>query len=463
MISRTTALRTVGVIVCSLLTACVTQGSSDEVERPNILIIVTDDQPLGMLEAMPATRELFAQEGVTFGRAFATTPSCCPSRASMFTGRYAHNHGIRRNNAARLPYFDHSVTMQRYLRSAGYSTAIVGKYLNKWPLNEDPPHFDDWVINNGSVEGDGYYYGSEWNNQGERVTVDGYSTDFVEEWSLRILRRVASRDRPWFLYVAPLAPHSFLGEPPMPAPEYERAPLEPWEGNPAVREADVSDKPRFNRRDAVSLREASAFRALQMRSLMSVDDLIDRLFSTLRELGEDEETLAVFISDNGHMLGEHNLLTKLYPYLPSTQVPMMMRGPGRIEGGGVDDRLVANIDLAPTFLEAAGLEDEGDSIDGSSLLGDDWDRERLLLEGWGFGPMRLPTWASVVGTDYQYIEYYKGKRGRRVAAREYYDLASDPWELSNLLADDDPSNDPDVDALSDALAEDRACARSDCP
>ena len=156
-------------------------------------------------------------------------------------------------------------------------------------------------------------------------------------------------------------------------------------------------------------------------------------------LGE-ENTLAFFMSDNGFMWGEHGHLFKRTPYESSVKVPLLMRWPGQVEKGAVDRRLVANIDVAPTILEAAGIEPMPERpMDGRSLLGTE-ERERLVLEYWAEGGRNIPTWFSTRTKDFQYIRYED--RFGDVLFREYYDLARDPWQRRNLLGDGDPTNDP---------------------
>jgi len=159
-----------------------------------------------------------------------TTPNCCPSRASIFTGLFAHNHGIRSNGTADLPQ---SVTVQRYLHDAGYKTAILGKYLNTWPLAKAPPYFDRWAL----VRPDSYV-NADFNIDGTVAPVSGYSTDVIGSRTVKLLRAFDRQDdKPWFLYVAPVAPH----RPATPAPQYAAAPVPPWLPSPAVLEADRSD------------------------------------------------------------------------------------------------------------------------------------------------------------------------------------------------------------------------------
>ncbi|MFN2524676.1 MAG: sulfatase [Actinomycetota bacterium] len=420
------------------------QGETDP--PPNILLILTDDQREG-LEVMPATRNLFGAQGRTFSNAFATTPLCCPSRASILTGSYTHNHGVRSNGLEDWKALDHSTTIERYLQDAGYRTAMYGKFLNNWPVRRDPPYFDSWAVIP-KVFGRRAYYDSEWNVNGRVKRVSTYATQFIESKGLRFLQTSESNDsQPWFLFLSTTAPHAEF----TPEPIYENATVPKWNGNPAVSESDRSDKPAYVRAFDETYKEGAAARRGQLRTLMSVDDLVEAVMGELDRLGE-ENTLAIFLSDNGYFWSEHKLPAKGAPYLQSVRVPMLLRWEGQIEANSVDERLVANIDVAPTILSAAGIPFGGD---GGNLLDNSWSRDRLLLEYWidPYSPT-IPRWASTVERSAQYIEYYNGDGD--VIFREFYDLGADPWQLQNLRTPPDPS-------WADRLREDRRCAGASCP
>jgi arylsulfatase A-like enzyme len=180
----------------------------------------------------------------------------------------------------------------------------------------------------------------------------------------------------------------------------------------------------------------------------------------MRSLGEANDTLAFFLSDNGIMWAEHGMKSKTTPYTPAIKVPLFVRWPGRVPQNVPDPRIAATIDIVPTILEAAGISPDPEyPLDGRSLL-DGTTRDRLLLElTGGNNQIDAPTWASTLTTGYQYIEYYDDLSGA-VTFREYYDLVNDPYQLENLLADPDPENDPPIDeqsALGLRLARDRRC------
>ena len=447
-------LRRAGVaLLVSVVAACAPGGAeivrqAAPADAPNVLLFVTDDQRTdATLGVMPKTRLWFKRKGTRFARAFATTPLCCPSRASMFTGQYAHNHGIWKNfEGGSLPQ---RRTIQRLLWVNGYRTALAGKYLNGWDLERDPPFFDRWAMQRWG------YNDSEFNVDGTVMPVADYSTSFIADKTVEFLEAFELEDeQPWFVYVAPFAAHKpFVAE-----ERYQGAPVTPWYGNPAVREQNRSDKPDFLGRH-ISAREGRQVRKQQLRTLISVDDMIGRVFTWMKQHGELQDTLAIFVSDNGRSWGEHRLGGKRLPYTASIRIPLMVRWPGHVRAGDIDRRLVANIDIPKTIAAAATIRPEH-NFDGQSLLGGQ-KRSRLLLESRGNFTAGLPTWYSLRTNSYQYVEYY-GRRGRRVF-REYYDLEKDPWQLQNLFGNRSKRDDPDVKKARLQLDADRTCRGRECP
>jgi arylsulfatase A-like enzyme len=421
--------------------------------RPNVLFIVTDDQRVETLDVMANTKRLFDDQGTYFPNAFATTPLCCPARASIFTGRYAHNHGVKTNSEAVL--LDQSSTLQRRLKDVGYTTAITGKYLNGWSLTRSPPFFDKWTIFHA-----GPYTDFKANEQGQIKTIAQYATDYVADRAARFIREAERDDaRPWFLYVAPTAPHG----PFTPEEQYATASVPEFVANPAFFERDRSDKPPYVRSTVHSPANVLNQRTAQLRMLMSVDDLVSRVFTTLRAKAE-ENTLAFFISDNGYMWGEHGLLAKPHLYTHSAKIPFYMKWRGQVAAGVDDSRFVANIDLAPTVLDAVGIPPQA-AMDGTSLLGS-VPRQRILLERPARDPsLRGPPPAASIRTPfYQYTESYGDDvvtPDDQPVFREYYDLVADPWQLTNTLGDADPLNDPSsetIEALHQQLVSDFSCS-----
>jgi arylsulfatase A-like enzyme len=449
MTRRFFAARLALLITGALGGVLVAPASQAATRPPNVLIILTDDQRVGTLGVMPRTVQFFRNRGRMFTRGFVTTPLCCPSRSSIFTGLYAHNHGVLTNGEHSLPQ---SVTLQRYLHDAGYRTAIVGKYLNGWPLERNPPYFDRWALGGGST-----YRDPVFNVNGSVRTIRGYTTNIVASKAVQSLKAFEATDsRPWFLYLAPKAPHL----PSTPAPEYALAPVLEWVKNPAVLESDRRDKPPWVQDSQVSRSLVAATRADMLRTLMSVDDRVGRVSRTLGTLGERRGTIAFFLSDNGFMWGEHGLTRKGHPYTHSIKVPLLLRWPGHVASGSRDGRFAANIDLAPTILDAAGITPLA-PMDGRSLLRA-WSRRHLFTEMFRPGDDKAAGWASVRTKRMQYVEYYDDTRSR-VVFREYYRLDRDPWQLKNLLRDGNPANNPDTAWLHRLLRIYRACGGSNCP
>ena len=416
--------------------------------RPNILIVMTDDQRADTLEVMPAVRHWFNDLGTTYPNAFNATPLCCPDRASVMTGQYAHNHRVV--DLKSHHNLNQSTTTQALLRRAGYQTAIVGKYFNGWPYHQDPPFFDRWAIFRAG------YYERTFNVDGKKKVIHRYSTDYLAARSVRYLRKFEREDgRPWMMYVTPSAPH----EPFSPALRHDSAPVPEWDPSPAVGETNRLDKPPYVQGTGGDEKGGRAVREQQLRTLMAVDEMVASLMQTLADLRERQQTLVFFLSDNGFFWAEHGLSDKRLPYTEGNQIPMMLRWPGRVGEGTIDRRLVSAVDVAPTVLDAAGVAPSPLAPpDGRSLL-DPWSRDRLLIEYFvdSVAPA-IPPWASTRTSDLQYTEYYADDG--TVEFREYYDLAADPYQLRNLLADEDPTNDPspaEVEALSERLRLDRSC------
>jgi arylsulfatase A-like enzyme len=452
-VSRSPHLRALLVAFASLAVAL---GGLDAVPRaaragagtpPNVLIILTDDQrPTDTMHVMPETLQRFGAEGVAYPNAVATTPLCCPGRAGIMTGQFAHNNGVRTNGDVEA-LGNHASTLQRYLDDAGYQTGLVGKFLNQWEIEDNPPHWDRWSMLQPGPD----YFSSEWNIQGVTQTINEYSTDFAAERAVSYVDEFnapVNDDQPWFLYVAPYAPHA----PYQPAPEYANADVGVWPGNPAVFEKDKSDKPPAVQRRKRNLADAQPIRDNQLRMLMSVDDMVEDVFDRLQVEGELDNTIAFFLSDNGFLWSDHGLGGKNEPYLPSARIPFFVRWPGQLTGGTVDPRLAANIDVAPTALDAIG-QPVPSSMDGQSLLRAQ-SRTKILVEGWN--RQHLGGWASMLTPRYQYIEWYADDNVT-VQFRELYDITKDPYQLKNVLGDGKKSNDSDRRGLARELRAARTC------
>jgi arylsulfatase A-like enzyme len=415
--------------------------------QPNILIIVTDDErAVGSLGVEPTVRSWLKGGGVTFKHAYATTPFCCPSRASIITGLYAHNHNIMGEADIRgnLKAVD-SMNVFPSFQHSGYRVGLYGKYLNTWGLNDDgsmdpsawtPTGLDDYAI----VPGVRSWYRdmaatgtARWDVSGTEIHSPDYSTTYIRETVLSFMEEndAANDAQPWLAYVAPIAPH----HPATPEAKYAHAPVPLWHLTPAQREKDITDKPAWLRRAApTKMTSIRSFREKQLRSLRSVDNMVKAVQSKLVELGEEENTIVIYTSDNGVAWGEHGRHGKMTAYLEGVRVPLYIRGPG-IEAGGARQDMVALLDVAPTLLAAAGIPYPLD-FDGHDLF-DGHVRHRLLLELNNEPGFLVPSWRAVLATRggspapaYEFIRYLN-PNGTRLA-NEAYDLVNDPWQLSNL-------------------------------
>lgn len=386
--------------------------------KPNILIFETDDQRSNTMAMMPTAQRLFIRGGTEFKHSFVTTPVCCPSRASMFSGQYAHNTGITGNTGTP---FNRDNTWEHYLHSAGYYTGIVGKYLNYHPIVY--AKYFDYRDNPSS-----YFQG-----QPEIGAFDRSVRAF--------LRHAEQHDsRPWALIVATYSPHN-----PWDVQPTNPIPIPPYSPRPSYQEADLSDK-------GPAVRAANepwppdAIYNGQMMETQAADEELGNVFAAMGRRGETSNTLALFTSDNGFMWGEHDLEFKGWPYRESIKVPLYARWPGHVAAGAVDHRLVANIDIAPTIFDAAGVK-PGYTVDGHSLLGS-YSRPWLLIEWPSEAVHDIPPWWSYVDAKRQYINWSDGWH-------EYYDNATDPWQMK--------ASNGDRPKLDQRIAAASTCEGTSCP
>jgi arylsulfatase A-like enzyme len=429
------------------------------------------------MAAMPRTRALIGDRGVRFTRSIVSLSQCCPSRTTLLTGRYAHNHGV----LSIVPPFggferlDSSETLAVWLQRAGYATVMLGKFLNRYGVRDPREVPAGWTEWHALVDPATYrYYGYAFNDDGALTrfgeAAADYQTDVVTERAEEVVRRRAASDQPFFLWTAYLAPHN--GGPrepddppgtysPVPAPRHRNAFTHlRLPRRTSFDEADVSDKPRGIRRRPrlAPARRAALREVVQQRreSLLAVDEGVERIVGALRDAGELDDTLIVFTSDNGYMTGEHRVATgKVLPYEPSIRVPLEMRGPG-VAPGSRRSQLVWNGDIAPTILKATGATAPW-TTDGASLwpiIRDPaYDAHRsILIES----PPRHSGAARFTGLRTRnalYVEHGTGER-------ELYDLRHDPAELRNLARRARVS--ARQGALGRRLARLRSCAGSRC-
>ena len=444
-------------VVVVVLAPMISTGATVEAQttgRPNILLIVTDDQRRGTLGMMPEVRRWFRREGTEFSNAYANTPLCCPSRTSILTGQYPHNHGIWGNDMDPASLANAQAHMvQSALDAAGYRTGLFGKFLNGWPNDVNPASFDRWTTTPRIS-----FSGDEWNENGTIVTVEQNSTSYIGDQTMSFIDEAeVEDDTPWFTLVGFMAPH-------LPAtvePPYEDVVVRPATLSPAMRETDRSDKPAHVRRlQRATIPQIEARRTAQLRSLVPLDDQIGRIMERLTELDELEDTLAIFVSDNGYLWGEHGIFSKSVPYDPAIRVPLLVRWPGHVPAGAIDGRLVGLVDLGRTMAAAAGVSLPHEP-DGMNLLNAEASRRRLLLEFRRILPRHVPSWNALLTDEFVFVEYRRHAGG--LIAREYYDREEDPHQLRNLFGDGRRDKGLDVGPLRRRLARLTTCAGTSCP
>jgi arylsulfatase A-like enzyme len=389
-------------------------------ERPNFLIILTDDQRFDTMEYMPNTQQLIFDQGVTFSSGYITTPFCCPSRASILTGLYAHNHYVHVNtDDLLLP------TLVDDLHKNGYYTGLVGKYLNSWD-GSIRYEFDYWVsFWGGTVP---HYYDPELNVNGNWGPRSGYMTYLFEDYVKEYLDIATSQRKPFFLLFAPNAPHA----PYTPLKEDKGLLTDlPPHRPPSYSEEDISDKPSSIANKPLIGEDVATsidnIRRRQLLTLISLDRSIGEIIKKLKETGELDNTVVIFLSDNGKHWGEHRMDTKSTAYEEVIKVPFAIRYPALVPAPYTEEGLVANIDIAPTIYELSETR-MPEVIDGLSLVdllsgNGEW-RSNLLLEAW---PDR-GHWTAVHTGQYVYIETVDD-------ISEFYNLVNDPFELENAIND----------------------------
>lgn len=396
---------------------------------PDLVLVLTDDQPHHTLAFMPITNQLLADGGIRFDNGIANSPLCCPARATLLTGLYSHNHGVLDNvfPDGGAQSFDDRFSLAVLLQAAGYRTGLFGKYLNSYkklqPWPYVPPGWTEWRV---FKEPD--YFGRVLVENGTEVRypASSYSTSRLAAMVVDFISSTRT-DQPLFAMYAPFAPH----KPALPAPADEDAfpGLDPFRP-PSFNEADVSDKPRWVKLlpllTSSRQQEIDALYGGVVRSLQAVDRAVGDIVEALEERGRPY--VIVFTSDNGVSLGAHRWEEKECVYEECIHVPFLVRGTGIVPR--VDARLVQHVDLGPTFLELAGLEPPA-VLDGSSfadrlfddqLPGPDAVYVEMLFDG---SPSKR-SFEGVRTERYLYAEYGNGNK-------ELYDLEEDPFQLRNRV------------------------------
>lgn len=414
--------------------------------RPrNVVFILSDDHRydamgfLGHPLAKTPNMDAMARDGVHLKNAFVTTSLCSPSRASILTGLYTFRHRVI-DNQRMVP--EGTLFFPQYLQKAGYKTGYVGKW-HMGHANDDPrPGFDYWV----SFKGQGKYYPPDdaytINVNGERVPQDGYITPLLTRYAIDFLEQQRDKDEPFFLYLSHKAVHG----PFTPEPKYDGSLAEEPFSYPESSELhsnNLKNRPRWllDQRNSWHGMDfplhtdtsAEGFLRSYCEALRSVDDSIGAVMEQLKKMGLHEETLVIYMGDNGYMFGEHGLIDKRVAYETSSRVPMLMQCPGLFPGGTVVEEVVANIDIAPTVMEVMGLE-KAPHMDGQSFLplarGEEfpWRDYFLYAYYWEQNYPMTPTHFSLRGDQYKYTTYYGVWD-----TDELFDIQADPKEQNNLI------------------------------
>lgn len=422
--------------------------------KPNIVVINLDDMRKDQLQYLPKIRQWFETGGTNFTNAYVSTPSCCPSRATLMSGRYVHNNGQynQDNVGANL-----DLMIQRYLKDSGYFTGHSGKFLHWLSLSQRAPHWDRWTYFKG-----GYTNVSmRWEDQ--TVNTQGYSTTITFDKAVDYLNDFESRNdnTPFYMQLTPIAPHS----PSTPEAKYSTASVPTLPQVPSHNETDRTDKPPFVSYVNETYSSGNSRNTAMVRTLYTVDDQVDRFMQELQAKGELENTMLIFTSDNGYFLGEHGRNSKFLPYKEAVDVPFLIRWPGHVTAGSTDTRLVTHADIAPTILAAAGVSQNLVPFDGRDILSG-YSRPVGLTEYY-YDPANanyVSTWSAIHNAQYVYIEYYgqTTSTSGTPSFREYYDMVNDPYQMQNLLMDGNSANDPDVAALSALLSSQKTCSGTSC-
>ncbi len=417
-------------------------------ERPNIIFFLIDDQRYDLLSIhnhafvqTPAIDAL-VKGGVDFDQAFVTTSLCSPSRASIVTGQYTHTHRVVDNDTDLDPDVP---TYPKELKKAGYHTGFVGKWHMGHANDERKQNFDYWV----SFKGQGRYVDPELNVNGERKVVAGHMTDVLTDLAIDYIRQRNESEQPYFLCLS----HKAIHGPFTPAKRHHQAYINQLIAYPdsySDTEENYKGKPNWLKRqrrswhgaerdfaniDRIEGDDLNRLAQIYTECMLGVDESVGKVVSTLKELGTFNNTVIIYMSDNGYLLGEHGLIDKRVMYEESIRVPAFIHWGEKIEKGTTCSEFVLNIDIAPTILDIAGIEIPS-TMHGQSFLplalGENvkW-REDFVYE-YFIDPAAVmtPTIFGLRTKQYSYMTYHGVWDNY-----ELYDIQKDPEQRHNLLGD----------------------------
>jgi N-acetylglucosamine-6-sulfatase len=458
--------------------------------RPNIVVVLTDDQTVEQVRVMPTVIDRLADVGTVLTNSVVNYSNCCPSRATLLTGQHASHHGVTWNDGPTGGFaaFKHQETaLPVALHDAGYETVMIGKYLNRYGARDPEDRYvpPGWTDFKGLVfPAEAVYQSPAFYENGRLVEHRGeYTTTVITDHALDAIDRLSVGTAPFFMLLGHVAPHGVGGipldevlpgaledqllqrfpdfiNPPVPEPRYiGRFVNETLPHDAAFNERDQDDKPAALQRqllDGAQLAVMTHNYRAELSSLLSVDDSIGAVLDRLEQRCVLDDTIIVYTSDNGFFHGEHRFPAgKYFAYEPSIRVPLVVSGPGVPRS--VQPSLVSNVDLAPTIAEWAGAQLLRAS-DGRSLVplferpDEPW-RRAVYVEGHAPPGINRPTFDGVHTGASVYLEYDDG-------SAELYDMVADPGQLENLV--DDPSTAELLEAHRSLLSELRSCAGSAC-
>ena len=428
----------------------------------NIIFILADDHRYDAMGFMNKIKGLqtpgmdrLAKEGVHIKNAFVSTALCSPSRASILTGQYAHTHTVVDNEAA-LP--SNLVFFPSYLQKSGYQTAFVGKWHMGNTDDQPQPGFDHWI----SFQGQGVYYNPTFNVDGKRIkqAEGSYITDLLTDYALEWLNKT-NKSKPFFLYLSHKGVHAEFYPAKRHEGKYADVPvvcppsmyLTATDSSktygiptPPGSKVNTRDIPNWVRAQRYSWHgvdymyhgtiKFDDFYRRYLETLQAVDESIERIINWVVSHGLKDNTMIVYMGDNGFSFGEHGLIDKRHAYEESMRVPLLVWAPGMVKPNSVTEQIIMNVDLAPTFLDLAGIakpkQMQGFSF--AEILGGKnvtWQRDKVFYEYyWEAAFPQTPTTFAIRTERYKYI-YYNGIWD----INELYDLQADPYEMNNLIRD----------------------------
>jgi len=449
------------IILNILLLFCIAPLYSQQ-NKMNIIYILADDHRYDAMGFMNKIQGLqtpgmdrMAREGAHIKNAFVSTALCSPSRASILTGQYAHTHTVVDNDA---PLPKDLVFFPQYLQKNGYQTAFFGKWHMGNTDDQPQPGFDHWL----SFQGQGTYYNSTFNINGKRVKQpeDGYVTDQLTAHTINWLN-ARNKSKPFFVYLSHKGVHAEFYPAKRHLGKYASIPII----NPPSMYLTATDSsktygtvtapqtkvnysgiPQWVRRQRYSWHGVDYmyhgtivfddFYRRYLETLQAVDESVGKVLNWVTAQGLQDNTMVVYMGDNGFSFGEHGLIDKRHAYEESMRVPLLIWAPGMVKPTSVVEQVVMNVDLAPTFLELAGVQKPA-QMQGYSFtnllkgLATGWQRDKVFYEYyWEAAFPQTPTTFAVRSDRFKYI-YYNGVWD----INELFDLQNDPYEMNNLIRD----------------------------